>query len=128
MKDTHSNREALTQMVEACEGTRYHMRIRELKYGEGTDILPVLTRRENAPEYTPAVYLDDENWRPDPCLRIEVQTTSYGPLNTHDITMVAEGLTEAARLANALPELIREAAELVRAHRGMEDAYPEEYL
>ena len=33
-----------------------------------------------------------------------------------------------ARLANALPELIREAETLVKAHRGMEDAYPEEYL
>ena len=56
MKDTHSNREALAQMVEACEGTRYQMRIRELKNLEGRDIMPMLTRRENAPEYTPAVY------------------------------------------------------------------------
>ena len=32
------------------------------------------------------------------------------------------------RLAHALPELIREAAALVKAHRGMEDAYPEDML
>lgn len=29
------------------------------------------------------------------------------------------------RLANALPEMIREAKKLVRKHRGREDAYPE---
>ena len=105
MKDTHSNREALTQMVEVCEGTRYQMRIRELKNLEGRDIMPMLTRRENAPEYTPAVYLEDETWLPSACLRIEVQTTSYGPLNTHDITMVAEGLMEAAQLARKLSQI-----------------------
>ena len=105
MKDTHSNREALNQMAEACEGTRYQIRIRELNHSEGKDILPVLTRRENAPEYTPAVYLEDETWLPSACLRIEVQTTSYGPLNTQDITMVAEGLMEAAQLARKLSQI-----------------------
>ena len=105
MKDTHSNREALNQMVEACEGTRYQMRIRELRYGEGKDLHPVLIKRDNAPEYTPAVYLEDETWQPSACLRIEVQTTSYGPLNTHDIMMVAEGLMEAAQLAQKISQI-----------------------
>ena len=31
-----------------------------------------------------------------------------------------------ARLSNAMPGLIREATQLVMAHRGQEDAYPEE--
>lgn len=99
MKNTPTNLAALSEIAAACEGTRWEFRYRVSE--EHDWVYTQLSIRRDAPEYTPAVYFD-EDWDLSGHIRIQVQTTSYGALSISEIGEVAAGLTEAAQLANRL--------------------------
>ena len=97
MKDTTTNRQLLNRLKDLCENTPYEMHIREREGFIGMS----LYTREDAPKYTPDLYLEDEVCFTG-AFRLEVQTTSYGALAPEHIMQVAQGLTTAARLAKTM--------------------------
>ena len=101
MKNTPGNLEVLHTMAAACEGTRYEIHID--RYGEGDNayLYARIYTRQNAPKYTPEIYIDMDYYG-DETMVLRVQTTSYGSLPPSEITQVAEGLMNAATLVNTL--------------------------
>jgi len=97
MKDTTTNRQLLNRLKDLCEGTPYEMHIHAT---EGY-LFAHLYTRGNAPEYTPAMYFDEDVFGTS-AMRIGVQTTSYGALAPECIMQVAQGLMAAAQLAKAM--------------------------
>ena len=97
MKNTITNRQLLNRLKSLCEGTPYEMHIRENEERIGLSVYA----RDNAPEFTPDLYIEDETCFNN-AFRMEVQTTSYGALAPEHILQVAQGLSAAAQLAKAM--------------------------
>lgn len=65
-----------------------HYDIREKKYSDGTITLNIIKKNNNS--FVPKIYIV-ENIRADKLEKFEIQTTSYGSLESKDIEKIIEG-------------------------------------